>query len=124
MPRALPTVPVWFLSAVAIVVVLVVGMWMSYNDPSGEVDALEVGTYPDGARVALEGPGTLVVHVGRKDMGPGWFGVGDWRYTVTFDDGGACPEAPLPIVDKHDLVVTADASSHTCTVGAAAAKPR
>lgn len=120
----LPTLPVWFLSAIAIVVVLVGGMWQSYFDPSGDVDGLEVGTYPAGAKVAFEGGGTLAVHVGQKVMGPGWFGVGTWRYDVTFPDGTVLTDqGPLTIVDKANVVVRCEAAAHTCVVAPDVAAP-
>ncbi len=116
MSSKLPTVRVWFLSAIAIVIVLVVGMTMSYFDPSDAVDSLEVGVYPDGAKVSVEGA-TLTVHVGQKQMGPGWFGVGTWPYDATFPDGTALEnQGPLVILDKHDLLVRCDAAAHTCAV--------
>jgi len=116
MSSKLPTVRVWFLSAIAIVIVLVVGMTMSYFDPSDAVDSLEVGVYPDGAKVSVEGA-ELTVHVGRKEMGPGWFGVGSWPYDATFADGTTLAnQGPLVIVDKQDLLVRCDAPAHTCAV--------
>jgi hypothetical protein len=111
-------VPVWFAAAVAIVVVLVVGMTLALLDSSTEVDRLDAQVYPPGAKVALAGGGVLAVSVGRKTMGPGWFAVGRYGYTVSFPDGAAWTSGPdaLVIVDQHDLTVRCDSAAHTCEV--------
>lgn len=111
--------PVWLVSAVAIVVVLVAGMTTALLDPEWQVDSLDQAVYPPGAKVSLLGEGELIVEVGRKEMGPGWMAVGAYRYRVKFADGVEFTSEPgaLTIVDKADLVVRCVAATHRCEAG-------
>lgn len=113
------TIPVWFLSAIAIVVVLVVGgIWALVGQD--QVEEFERPEYPDGAIVSLEGEGTLVVPVGQKRMPAGWFPPGRYAYEVTFPDGSTWASEPgaLQVGRSGKLVVRCAGSPRVCTVAA------
>lgn len=109
------TIPVWFLSAIAIVVVLAVGMVLALLDPSQDVDQLDQAVYPPGAKITVEGDATVLFTIGQRTMSPGWFAVGTYPYVATFADGHVAPSAaPLVIVDRQDVTVVCAAATHTC----------
>jgi hypothetical protein len=109
--------PVWLVSAVLIVVVLVAGMTAALLDPEWHVDSLDMAQYPPGAKVAVVGAEVLAVQVGRKEMGPGWFAVGSYAYRAQFAGGGEFVSEPgaLVIVDRVDVLVRCDAAARTCS---------
>ncbi len=109
------TIPVWFLSAIAIVVVLAVGMVLALLDPSQDVDQLDQAVYPPGAKIKVEGDATVLFTIGQRTMSPGWFAVGTYPYVATFADGQVAPSAaPLLIVDKLDVTLVCEGATHTC----------
>ncbi len=110
--------PVWLVAAIAIVVVLVFGMTAALLDPTRDIDGLDQQVYPPGAKVTLSGAELLAVTVGRKEMGPGWFAVGSYRYRVQFAGGSSFASEPdaLLIVDKADVLVRCDAAAARCEV--------
>lgn len=113
---ALPVVRVWFVSAVAIVAVLTVGMTKALLDPSQEVDALERAVYPPGAAIQVVGEAAVVFTIGQRTLGPGWFAVGSYPWVATFADGQVVrSEVPLQIVDRHPVTLVCDTTTHRCT---------
>ncbi|MSQ02592.1 MAG: hypothetical protein EXR71_12010 [Myxococcales bacterium] len=115
------TIPVWFVAAVAIVVVLVVGGVQALTDDSPEVDQRDQALYPPGSQVSLEGPGTLGVLIGQKVMPPGWIARGSYAFRVEFPDGQvySSPAGALMVADRKDLVVRCDAAAaRACAVSA------
>ena len=109
------TIPVWYISAIAIVVVLAVGLVLALLDPSQRVDQLDQAVYPPGAKIKVEGDATVAFTIGQRTMGPGWFAVGTYPYVATFADGQVVPSAaPLVVVDKRDVTLVCEGATHTC----------
>ncbi len=113
---SLPVVRVWFVSAVAIVVVLTLGMTKALLDPSQEVDSLERAVYPPGAKIQVVGEATVAFTIGQRTLPPGWFAVGNYPWVATFPDGQvARSETPLTLLDKHPVTLVCDTATHRCT---------
>ncbi len=120
MVREGKTVPVWFLSALTIVVVLVGGVAWSLLGQA-DVEEFDQPTFPPGAKVRLDGPGTLAVPIGSRRMPAGWFPPGTYAYEVTFVDGSVFRSEPGALVVEvdRDRVVRCHMARRSCTVEAA-----
>ncbi len=120
MLSASKTIPVWFVAAVAIVVVLVVGGIQALTDDRTVVDQMDQALYPPGSKVSLEGPGTLGVLIGQNVMPAGWMARGSYAFRVEFTDGQfyTSPAGALVVADRKDLVVRCDVAARTCDVAA------
>lgn len=113
------TTPVWFLSSIAIIVVLAGGgLWSVLAQD--EVEQFDRPEYPDGQVVRLEGEGTLEVPVGQKRMPAGWFPPGSYAFEVRFPDGStyASPAGALQVGRSGRLVVRCTPAPRSCEVGA------